>query len=772
MRTLIRSLALYIAIFLGMAATAQNAVTVTGVVSPCIGLSYPVRFTTNTVPAIDTTIYTGANCAYSFTFFPVETSGTFGVETSCDGGVTWNAVTGSWNMPFETIALDLSCNGASGPMNDECFNGTLITADSSCVSISGNLANATETLPPINCAGFMSSLANDVWYRFYATGITSVVQVNGDADLDVVLEVFMGSCTALGSLSCSDNTLDGGLEEVTFATIPGQEYFYRIYEFTPGAPASMLTFTTCVIGSNSNLDCEDVLGGTALPGTSCDDGDPATINDTWSANCICAGTICEAPVITSPSGFLAICSSDSLILQATTTGTGPLTYIWTGPGTFIPNNNLQNVYLHDFSSGTYQVTVTNACGTADAEVQVAVTPAPDAGISAGVSICDITVPTDLFLGLEGNPQTGGSWSYAGQPHSSVFNPAIDSLGAYQYTILGTAPCSYSAATVFISPIPTWFGDADGDGLGDLDVSLVSCIQPVGYVNNDADFCPSIYGTIGSICDDGNPLTTNDFIDATCVCAGIDSSNVDCLNIPNGPNVTGTACILPNNEIGTWDVTCTCIPDTTTTVCNAGFWVLQAYDSTAAGGVEPIPNEVWIWNLSTGTSPYQFFWNFGDGTSSTDPFPTHFYASGGPYTLCLTMSDAFNCTATYCDSVSVDANGIYNGFAGEPNNNRSGFTINVLQQQPTAINEHENWNALELWPNPVSEEINLSLIGSRSNRLQLSVIDLNGRVVKSSSNAIAKGNNRYSLPVNDLESGMYLLRISNDNNEISRRFVKN
>ncbi len=137
-----------------------------------------------------------------------------------------------------------------------------------------------------------------------------------------------------------------------------------------------------------------------------------------------------------------------------------------------------------------------------------------------------------------------------------------------------------------------------------------------------------------------------------------------------------------------------------------------------------------------------------------------------------MSDAFNCTATYCDSVSVDANGIYNGFAGEPNNNRSGFTINVLQQQPTAINEHENWNALELWPNPVSEEINLSLIGSRSNRLQLSVIDLNGRVVKSSSNAIAKGNNRYSLPVNDLESGMYLLRISNDNNEISRRFVKN
>ncbi|MBK9762864.1 MAG: hypothetical protein IPO87_05750 [Flavobacteriales bacterium] len=42
MRTLIRSLALYIAIFLGMAATAQNAVTVTGTVS--LASACPIRF--------------------------------------------------------------------------------------------------------------------------------------------------------------------------------------------------------------------------------------------------------------------------------------------------------------------------------------------------------------------------------------------------------------------------------------------------------------------------------------------------------------------------------------------------------------------------------------------------------------------------------------------------------------------------------------------------------------------------------------------------------
>ena len=142
-----------------------------------------------------------------------------------------------------------------------------------------------------------------------------------------------------------------------------------------------------------------------------------------------------------------------------------------------------------------------------------------------------------------------------------------------------------------------------------------------------------------------------------------------------------------------------------------------------------------WNSRSLTSGWQrginaFYWGLG---FSPEDFAKAQVGIGTPL---LDTHASFKRTATYGDSVSVDATGIYNGFAGEPNNNRSGFTINVLQQQPTAINEHENWNALELWPNPVSEEINLSLIGSRSSRLQLSVIDLNGRVVTSTSNAIA------------------------------------
>ena len=36
-------------------------------------------------------------------------------------------------------------------------------------------------------------------------------------------------------------------------------------------------------------DCEGTPGGTALPGTACDDGNPNTLDDIWSAECVCAG---------------------------------------------------------------------------------------------------------------------------------------------------------------------------------------------------------------------------------------------------------------------------------------------------------------------------------------------------------------------------------------------------------------------------------------------------------------------------------------------------
>ncbi|MBK9417927.1 MAG: hypothetical protein IPN62_11685 [Flavobacteriales bacterium] len=61
-----------------------------------------------------------------------------------------------------------------------------------------------------------------------------------------------------------------------------------------------------------------------------------------------------------------------------------------------------------------------------------------------------------------------------------------------------------------------------------------------------------------------------------------------------------------------------------------------------------------------------------------------------------MTDGSGCTNTYCDEVSVDEDGLYTGLIvdGRPTLLRSGFTIRVVSEQPTAIVERSGWRT---WP---------------------------------------------------------------------------
>lgn len=101
-------------------------------------------------------------------------------------------------------------------------------------------------------------------------------------------------------------------------------------------------------------------------------------------------------------------------------------------------------------------------------------------------------------------------------------------------------------------------------------------------------------------------------------------------------------------------------------CELSFDVVQSTD--AAGNL--IPNSVDVIIPELAGQP-QYYWDFGDESTSTDPTPTHEYATSGPYLLCLTAvwGDSILCTETYCDTLSVDEDGMIN-FA-------SGFVINVV-----------------------------------------------------------------------------------------------
>ena len=246
--------------------------------------------------------------------------------------------------------------------------------------------------------------------------------------------------------------------------------------------------------------------------------------------------------------------------------------------------------------------------------------------------------------------------------------------------------------------------------------------------------------------------------------------IACLTITDPEGCTSMDCdSLEVDEDGTID-------PVSTPTCEAGFFAMQAYEwvgtpGTPNGGVgEPIPNELWIWNLSTGgPGIFSYLWSFGDGTSSTEEFPSHTYASG-EWELCLTINDGTGCTDIYCDMISVDADGILNGLTGG-SGNRNAFTIRVMNGLSTSVGQSRIFTELTTWPNPVNNELNVSVTSELKGNVRVSITDMSGRLVINENRALTNGLNRMVVPVADLNAGPYMVELSNGTNTVSSRFVK-
>jgi PKD repeat protein len=53
--------------------------------------------------------------------------------------------------------------------------------------------------------------------------------------------------------------------------------------------------------------------------------------------------------------------------------------------------------------------------------------------------------------------------------------------------------------------------------------------------------------------------------------------------------------------------------------------------------------------------FRYYWNFGDGASSTQMFPVHRYANRGTYKVCLTVVTSNTCRTTTCYEIKVGQN---------------------------------------------------------------------------------------------------------------------
>ena len=165
------------------------------------------------------------------------------------------------------------------------------------------------------------------------------------------------------------------------------------------------------------------------------------------------------------------------------------------------------------------------------------------------------------------------------------------------------------------------------------------------------------------------------------------------------------------------------------------WFIGNYDPVASFTTNINGNSVSFTNTSSFAS--DFFWDFGDGNSSTDQHPVHVYANSGTQNITL--------IASHCSYANTFSQSLLTTFTGK----------------------YDNQNSVFVFPNPAEDRIFLkasyTLIG-----LQFKIVDISGKIVHQG----VLSDETSNINIAHLEPGMYYLMIEHeDTKNQALKFVK-
>lgn len=600
------------------------------------------------------------------------------------------------------------------------------------------------------------------WYSFTPAenGVITVSSCLGGADTQV--QILEGICGALSCVATADDVClvselgsSFAAEVVDVPVIGGTTYYIQWdnqwedfgFDWT-------LSFT-----GDTEPDCEGVIGGPAVPGTACDDGDPSTVGDTYGEDCVCAGL----PL-----------TGDCLNTSAF--GSADLT-----------DANSEVVTISTGSWQTEYSTITNV--PAGEDIQFAI-------VEGGY----ITVRSDSASG------------------------PIVAQGTSPVTVFGT-----SGADLF----PHWNVNGACETATDGVETTVQCLT----CGTD---CPD--GNIGDPCEDGDPATEGETIQADCSCAGgvIPPPNDDCVDVNSalacGQTIAATtdgaspeADFLGGCEgfsylgspslwyafqaDGTSSYTVTVAPDTSAFSWDGVMYVYSGVcgslveegcsDTTFTGGTEAVEL------LTPAAGIYYVL--------------VHDYSGSDDFTITLDCDD--NCSDPFpaVDPASLSTTQLANGFLTEwdavagqvgcqiqarlagatallgaqiiGGTTASSFVIpfSVLQpstdyewrvrcgcsQTPIVAGPFSAWQpfttpgaAIASMPNPTEGQSNVTFTVLEEGYTTLEVFDMSGRLVDAIFTGNAQPNNEYRFEFDGsaLPNGVYIYRLTTDNEVVNDKFM--
>lgn len=227
----------------------------------------------------------------------------------------------------------------------------------------------------------------------------------------------------------------------------------------------------------------------------------------------------------------------------------------------------------------------------------------------------------------------------------------------------------------------------------------------------------------------------------------------------GDGTTGTVAYHQYDTTGTYLVCCvatdTNLNCTTSNICK---WVdvICNIDCTPEFTYSGVCGLVTFENGIIYTPPSTtFLWNFGDGTTGEGINTQHDYAIEigvtKTYNTCLELRDGNTCLESICHTVEVSCI-------------TTGIQVNTKPKL-----EISN---LQLFPVPFTDELHLNFTVNQHTPITLSIYDCLGqKVVERTLQNQAIGERNLTLNSNDLAKGLYILKMTTRNGQLTRQLVK-
>lgn len=661
------------------------------------------------------------------------------------------------------------------PANDECSGAIALTVnpDLSCGTVtSGTTADATGSLE--GCGG---DPGDDVWYSFEATATQHNVSLTNivGAYEDLVFEVFDG-CGGT-SLFCSDP------EEATVTGLTeGDTYYIRVYTWDevetatfdicigtlPDPPANDECSGAISLTVNSGLSCDDVTAGSTAGATGSLEGCSGTADDDvwYSFEATGEGHTISLNDIEGSSDDLMFevfdgCGGTGLLCSdpesATVTGltVGDIYYI-----------RVYTYYDADYASF-------NICV---------------ASIPTGGSCGDPLIVDGLPYSTDDNTANYGNY-YEGSPGAACSdNDYLDGDDAvYAYT-----PETSGYINVELIPADEWAGIfiyTSCDDIGESCVAGGMNESTMDTINID-DFAvtggTTYYFVISTWPSPQSTEYTFNITESIITVSGIDAATQD--DVPAEITVDdGTlqmvAAITPAeaDQSVTWSV----VPGTgsatisttgmVTALTNGTVWAkaVSVADAAFADSVEiTITNQVQP-VASVGVSVLD-----GDAPEINIPsgtlqmVATVLPADADPAVSWSIIPGTGAAAISAAGLVTASANGtVWAKAVSVADASKSDSLMITITNQDLGVEAVANALGLSIHPNPGRDAVYLS-VQKEHPALSVSVSDINGRLISNREIGVNGLNTPFKLDISDLAGGVYMIRLSGQGIDVTRKLIKN